>query len=232
MILIAGEGQLLVEIDQTDYRIALAQTEAALLKARANVLKAASDDKPAQNLNERGTVSERDLENAKASSDVAEADVMVAAVPLDATEKSLEDTKVYAPFEGRVSKPGFAVGDLYATGDTTQEKQLMEIVFLDPIYAIGRVDQSRYFDFIAARLKIEKRSGSIPPLELSMILPNGETYSHTSHFESWHNTATSTSGTIAARVLFDNPDGLLLPGENVTVHSEVITPVKAITVPQ
>lgn len=229
---VVEEGQLLVELDQTDYKIALAQAEAALLKARANALKAASDYERAQNLNERGTVSERDLEYAKANRDVADADVMVAIALLDSARKSLEDTKVYAPFSGRVSKPGFAVGDLYAPGDPTQEKQLMEIVSLDPIYAIGRVDQTKYFKFIATRLKIDERGGSIPPLELSLILPNGETYPYTGQFENWDNTATSTSGTIAARVLFDNPDGLLLPGENVTVHGEVLQPIEAITVPQ
>ena len=43
---------------------------------------------------------------------------------------------------------------------------------------------------------------------------------------------TSSSGTIAGRLLFDNPDGLLLPGQNVILRGHTIEPVEAPVIPQ
>jgi RND family efflux transporter MFP subunit len=124
------------------------------------------------------------------------------------------------------------VGDLFQPGDPTKPATVIEIVELDPIYAIGRVDQTNYFNFIARRLRLEERGFSIPPLEITLVLPGGKTFPHPGRFENWDNTAVASTGTIAARILVPNPDGLLLPGQNVTIRGELIEPVEAIMVPQ
>ncbi|SDI44924.1 efflux RND transporter periplasmic adaptor subunit [Alloyangia pacifica] len=226
------EGDLLVEMDETDFRIALAQAHAALKQAEASAIKADLDLDRATQLSRSNTVSQREVEYAQAQADVAQAQVDVASAQIAQAEENLADTKVYAPFSGRISAPQFAVGDLFAPGDPTQPGFIATLVSLDPIYAVGLVDQSNYFGFLAKRLEIEEAGGSIPPLELEAILPGGQVYPEKGTFENWDNTGAASTGTIAARVLFANPDGLLLPGQNVTIRGQVIEPIQAPLVPQ
>lgn len=229
---IVEKGDLLVEMDDTDYRIALAQAEANLKQAEATALKADLDLDRAEQLAAKNTVSAREVEYARAQSDVAHAQVDIAKAHIDQAKADLLDAKVYAPFDGRISAPEYAVGDLFAPGDPTQPGFIATIVSLDPIYATGLVDQAFYFSFLARRLPIEASGAEIPPLELEIILPGGAVYEHRGTFENWDNTAAASTGTIAGRVLFQNPDGVLLPGQNVTLRGQVIQPVEAPLVPQ
>ncbi|NDV49601.1 efflux RND transporter periplasmic adaptor subunit [Salipiger sp. PrR003] len=226
------EGDLLVEMDETHYRIALAQAHAALKQAEAAAIKADLDLDRATQLSQSNTVSQREVEYAQAQADVAQAQVDVASAQIAQAEEDLADTKVYAPFSGRISAPNYSVGDLFTVGDPTQPPYIATIVSLDPIYAVGLVDQSNYFGFLAKRLEIQEAGGSIPPLELEAILPGGEVYPEKGTFENWDNTGAASTGTIAARVLFPNPHGVLLPGQNVTIRGQVIEPIQAPLIPQ
>ncbi len=229
---IVEEGQLLLELEQTDYLIALAEAEANFKQAEANALKADLDLDRATRLFESDNVSQREVEYAQAQSDVAHAKMDIAAAQIDRAKEDLADTSVFAPFSGRISAPSYAVGDLYSPGDPTRPASIAEIVTLDPIYATGLVDQSNYFQFLARRLRIEEAGGSIPPLLLNITLPGGLKYPLQGRFENWDNTATASTGTIAARILFENPDGVLLPGQNVTITGQLIEAVEAVLVPQ
>lgn len=229
---IVQKGELLIEMDDLDYKIALAQAQANVKQAEANALKAELDLERAEKLSQSNTVSRREVEYAQVQGDVAHAQVDIARAQVAQAEANLADTKVYAPFTGRISATQYAVGDLFAPGDPTQPPYIANIVSLDPIYATGLVDQSNYFSFLARRAKIESAGRSIPPLELEIILPGGAVYNHKGTFENWDNMAVTSTGTIAGRVLFDNPDGVLLPGQNVTIRGQVIEAVEAPVVPQ
>ncbi|SFL33606.1 efflux RND transporter periplasmic adaptor subunit [Shimia haliotis] len=232
----AGEhvkaGDLLIELDKTDYKIALAEAEANLLQAQANSVKAVADFERAERLVSLETISERDLDFALANKNVAEAQVKIAEARLQRARKNLDDTVVKAPFDGRISAAKYAKGDLFQPGDPTQPGAVAELVSLDPIYATGLVDQANYFQFLARRLNLENAGVSIPPLEIELVLPGGTTYPLTGVFENWDNTAIASTGTIAGRVIFENPKGVLLPGENVTVRGSLIEAVDAMLVPQ
>jgi RND family efflux transporter MFP subunit len=229
---IVEKGDLLVEMDQSDYLIALAEAEANLKQAQAEALQIDLDLDRAQKLAQSNTVSQREVEYAEAKSEVAHAKVAIAKARIDQARKDLEDTKVYAPFGGRISAPAYSVGDLYTPGDPTRPAPIAEIVSLDPIYAVGLVDQSNYFTFLSRRLKLEEQGVPIPPLTVHIILPGGVEYPLPGTFENWDNTAVPGTGTIAARVLFPNPDGILLPGENVILRGQVIEAIEAPLIPQ
>ncbi|MGB5486487.1 MAG: efflux RND transporter periplasmic adaptor subunit, partial [Lysobacterales bacterium] len=72
----------------------------------------------------------------------------------------------------------------------------------------------------------------IPQLALTLELAGNQEYPYSGTFESWDNTSVSSMGTITARLQFPNPDGLLLPGQNVLVKGESIDAVDRIIVPQ
>ena len=229
---IVKKGQLLVELDETEFQIAIAEAEANLKQAEANAVKSDADLERAIQLLERQTISQRDLDFARATAEVARAQVQIARARLDLARKDLAETKVEAPFGGRVGAPEYAVGDLFSPGDPTQAPEIATLVALDPIYATGLVDQANYFNFLARRLRLEEAGHSIPPLEISVILPGGAIYPAPGRFENWDNTAAPSTGTIAARVLFPNPEGVLLPGQNITIRGQIVEAVETVLIPQ
>ncbi|WP_238371475.1 efflux RND transporter periplasmic adaptor subunit [Heliomarina baculiformis] len=229
---VVGKGDLLAELDTTDFDIAVAEAEANLKETKANALKVSLDLDRAQRLVASNTVSRRELEYVEAQADVSDAELSIAESKLERAKNDLKETRINAPFAGRISAPNYSVGDIIGPSDPTLPAPLAEIVSLDPIYAVGAVDQANYFEFLARRLELTERGASIPPLELHIILPGGSVYLHTGTFENWDNTATASTGTISARIVFPNPDGTLLPGENVTIRGAVIDPISAPLVPQ
>jgi RND family efflux transporter MFP subunit len=85
-----NKGQLLARIDPRDYQIALEETKAKFDKAQ-------SDFRRYQNLYEREAVPLSDLEYYRAMRDVAKA-------KLDKSQADMEDTRLTAPFSGRIGE--------------------------------------------------------------------------------------------------------------------------------
>ncbi len=226
------EGDLLVEFDDTEARIAVQSAEAALEVARATAQKAANNWKRAQELRPAGNVSEQMFDEARAADASARAEVARAEAALAQAQTDLGYTKLYASFSGKISRPNYAVGDFFNGNSPTQPAPLFQLVQLDPIYATGSVELARYVNFMLVRQQMSEEGVEIPELTVQLELPGGHRYPHEGTFEGWDNTSTATSGTIAGRIRFPNPDGLLLPGQNVVLKGQTVTPVEAPVIPQ
>jgi len=226
------QGDLLVELDDIDFRIALAEAKAMLTRAKAHEKATLDDYERRQALFEKNTISAAELERVNEQLEIARADVHIHEARLERAEKQLSDTRVLAPFDGRISAAKYAVGDLFRPGDPTQPPNIATIVATDPVYAVGILDQGNYFNFVARKMRLESKGKTIPPIKIKIELPGGVIYSHEGTFENWDNTAVASTGTIAARISFPNPDGVLVPGENVSIIGSVIEPIEAILIPQ
>lgn len=223
------KGDLLVELDDADYQVRIAEVEAAIAQAKAGAAEADANFERAKKLKPKGYISLKDFDAAKARSISGQAQIKQADAKLQRAKLDLEHTRIYAPFSGKISAANYAVGDYVAP---TSPRPLYELVKLDPVYAIASVNMKLYENFVLKRAKLKEQGKEIPPLELSIRLSNGQEYAHKGNFENWDNIATGSSGTIAGRALFPNPEGLLLPGHSVTLVGRVITAVEAIMVPQ
>ncbi|MCE7027545.1 efflux RND transporter periplasmic adaptor subunit [Jiella avicenniae] len=67
---------------------------------------------------------------------------------------------------------------------------------------------------------------------LSLVLPNGSNYRPTGAFDFVDNTVSATTGTIETRIRFPNPEGYLLPNENVTLVTTQKAPPRLPVIPQ
>jgi RND family efflux transporter MFP subunit len=105
-------------------------------------------------------------------------------------------------------------------------------VQLDPIYVTAKVALVLYNDFVLLRSELKTKGIDIPELELFVQLAGNRSYPHSGIFENWAHSSDDTSGTIAGRALFPNPDGLLLPGQNVTLGGRAARAVTRIMIPQ
>jgi RND family efflux transporter MFP subunit len=225
---IVEKGQLLMELDPASYQARLDAAEAELQSAKANAEQAETNWQRAEGLKPKGYISALDFDKARATRDVAMANVAKAAAQLEQARLDMEHTQIKAPFSGRISKPRFAVGDYV----TPAGPALFELVQLDPIYATASVGLENYNNYVILRTEMERKGMDLPEIELTLELVGGLQYPHTGKFENWSHSSSQSSGMITGRALFPNPDGLLLPGQNVTLVGKAMQKSERTMVPQ
>jgi RND family efflux transporter MFP subunit len=151
-------GQVVAELDNDEYVQAVAQAEADLLVARANLSEAKSaleiakrEFKRTESLSERGIVSGSDFDTAKQNQLAKQAQLEVAAAQVTKAESSLETanirlgyTKVTAGWTG--GDENRIVAERYVDeGQTVAANEpLLSIVELDPIVGVVFVNERDY----------------------------------------------------------------------------------------
>ncbi|GAB3276381.1 efflux RND transporter periplasmic adaptor subunit [Parahaliea aestuarii] len=223
------EAQLLVELDPADFKANLAAARAALQSAEASVRQAEANWERAESLLPKGYISRLDYDSARASVESARAEVAEAEASLEQHELDLERTRILAPFSGRISPPGHAVGDLVSQ---LSVNALFELSQLDPIYVTGSVEQGTYNRFALLAQKLQAQGSELPQIKVTLELPGGEPYPHEGVFQAWDHSASAAPGMIIGRTEFPNPDGILLPGQNVTLHGHALRSVTGAFIPQ
>lgn len=226
---LVSEGQLLVELDDALMLAELESTEAELKSSEASVSQAEANWKRAQELQPQGYISASDYDSAKATVEVSRSAVEKAKAALSRARLNLEYTQIHAPFSGRISKPGHAVGDLVSS---LTIEPLFELVQLDPIYVKASVELGVYNRFAMLRQRFENEGEAVPEVKVEVQLAGDIEYPHRGVFVSWDHASSGSQGTIAGRARFDNPDGLLLPGQNVILNGRAIEAIERIFVPQ
>ena len=111
-----NKGDVLVELDDRDYRTALAVADAQLLGAEAAVELATETYDRNKNLYSKNGVSEAVLKQAFAAQAQANAQLDTATAQVERAQRDLERTKIVAPFDGRVRVRNVGVGQLVGGG--------------------------------------------------------------------------------------------------------------------
>jgi RND family efflux transporter MFP subunit len=109
-------GQLLAEIDPEDYRLQLEQAEAALTRARAEARNAAANFDRVRQLYETNNASPNQLDQARAGSESAAAQVQSAENRRDAARLQLSYTRLTAPAAGQVAEVDVEVNENVSAG--------------------------------------------------------------------------------------------------------------------
>jgi RND family efflux transporter MFP subunit len=223
------QGQLLVELDDAKFQAELKSNEAELQSTKAGVLQAESNWARAEDLMPKGYISALDYDKTKAAVETSRASVARAEAELVSAQLRVERTTIEAPFAGRISKPGHAVGDQVGPLSLTP---LFDLAQLDPIYVTASVELGIYNRFTMLRQQLESDGVDVPELKVTLELTGAGEYPYPGVFEAWDHASGSSRGMIAARILFPNPDGMLLPGQTVTARGRAIKAIDRIFVPQ
>jgi RND family efflux transporter MFP subunit len=109
-------GQLLAEIDPEDYRLQLEQAEAALSRARAEARNAAANFDRVRQLYESNNASPNQLDQARAGSESADAQVRSAENRRDASRLQLSYARLTAPAAGQVAEVDVEVNENVSAG--------------------------------------------------------------------------------------------------------------------
>ena len=105
-----AKGDVLVELEANDYRIALAVAEARLLGAKATLQLATLDHERNLKLLRDKLISDAAADQTSAVRSQAAADVDSATAQVDRAKRDLDRTKIRAPFDGRVRHKAVGLG--------------------------------------------------------------------------------------------------------------------------
>lgn len=219
-------GELLYRIEQAPYRASVNEARAKVASAAAALTKA---EQYLQRLKavRSGGVSATDLDAAVSDQLQARAQLQEAKASLEQAELDLGYTVIKAPIGGRIGRTAFTRGNLVGPDSGA----LARIVQMDPIRVVYSVSENDYCTVKMTHKNISREELNrklVPRLRLS----NGDLYPVAGALSFADNQVDAGTGTIAVRAEFDNPDGILLPGQYVTVQISLSEPRRLPVVPQ
>ncbi len=110
------KGDVLVEIDPSDFQVALAQAKANLAKDKATKVQAELNEKRALDLFSRKVISTQERDTNVATAESSRASVQADEAAVEQTELNLGHSKIKAPVDGYVTKEAVATGDYVQVG--------------------------------------------------------------------------------------------------------------------
>jgi membrane fusion protein (multidrug efflux system) len=222
-------GQRLYKIDPAPYIAQLNSAKATLAKAQANLVSVTAQANRYKVLVAANAVSKQDYDNAVASEGQAAADVASGKAAVDTAQINLGYTDVVSPVTGQVGisqvTPGAYVQASAATLMSTVQQ-------LDPMYV--DLTQSS-LDGLKLRREVQEgrlKTSGPAAAKVTLILEDGRTYSEKGKLQFSDVTVDQGTGSVTVRALFNNRDGVLLPGMFVRARIEEGTNDDAILVPQ
>jgi len=219
------KGQLLYSIDAQLYNANYEQAVANLKVQEANLAKAQKDADRYHELAKNDAVAKQLVDNAEAALEVAKKQTEAARANISGVQTSVRYTKVYAPFSGLIGisqvKPGTAV----VAGQT-----LLNTISSDDELAVDfNIDQKEIYEM--TKLINQKGKDSVFTLSFS-----NDNYPHPGKLAFLDRAVDPQTGTIKARLIFPNKEGLLRAGMNGTVRvknnsgqKSLLIPYKAVT---
>ena len=208
---IVKAGDVLFVIDQRPYQIAVDSARADLARAQAQAVVSARDFARAQEMTQGRTITIRDVDQRKASHEIAKAQVFSAEAALRNAELNLEWTQVRAPISGRVSDRRVDPGNL-VQGGQADATLLTTIVTLDPIHFVFDASEADYIRYARLAANDQKRSSREFKNPVSVRLADEAEWKHTGVMDFIDNQINRRSGTIRGRAILDNKDLFLTPG--------------------
>ena len=221
-------GDALYQIDPARYQAVFDQAKAALAMAQANLpALRARVERYTRALAERA-VSPQAYDEAVAALKQGEATIDVRAAEMESTPIDLSYTPITAPISGRIGKSNITVGALVTAH---QPAPLATIQQFDPIYVDVTQSSAELL-----RLKRNLETGALiangDQRTARLLLEDGTPYPLEGTLQFRDITVDPTTGSFTLRIVFPNPEHLLLPGMFVRAIVQEGTAQQAILVPQ
>jgi membrane fusion protein (multidrug efflux system) len=221
-------GDSLFTIDPAPFRAAAARAEADVASAQARLAQAQRTSARLKPLYEARATSQKEYDDSVSAEQIAAADVKAAQARLTEARLDLEYTRVEAPISGITGRALQSEGSLVQA----QQTLLTTISQLDPIYVIFSFTESEHLKFTRAvadgRLSLPKDG----KFDVKVKLADGTIYARAGKVNFTDVRVNPQTGTIEARALMPNPQGLLRPGQFARVQLSGGVRTGALAVPQ
>ena len=225
------EGDLLFTIDKRPFQNAVAQARANLTQAKSNLAYTESDLKRGQSLVRDKTITEQTFEQRSQAFRNAQASVSANEAAVRQAELDLEFTELRAPINGRIGDRRVSPGNLVTGGNGGSTTLLATIVSTNPIHFEFTFDEASYlrYERLAKTGRDVASRGAGVQVALKLIDEND--FDHKGRMDFVDNVIDRSTGTIRARALFENPNGVFTPGMFARVRVPASPPYEALLLP-
>lgn len=222
-------GQELFLIDPAPYKVALEQAKGALAQEQARFNKARADRDRIIPLFKRQVVSRKDYDDTIANYEAAIASRQAAQATVKEAELNLSYTQVTAPIDGMASKSSQSEGSLISTN--ANSSLLTTITQYNPLYVNFSYSEQDRLNFETSVRKGLIKAKDTTNWRTHIRLADGSVYPRAGKLNFSDNRVDPQTGTIRARAIFDNKEGVLLPGQFVRLTIDLGIRKNAIVVP-
>jgi RND family efflux transporter MFP subunit len=219
------KGQLLFQLNGTEYQVEVDRAQASLESAQAEAQSAEVEMERVKLLVDKNVISPSESKLAKAKMATARANIDGAKAALNKARFHVSLTSIRAPFDGIINRLPFKQGSLIEQGAL-----LTTISDLREMYAYFNVSEKEYLAFIKKRRDPNKTTVR----EVELLLADDSHYPYKGKIQTTETVFEGNSGTIAFRASFPNPARLLRHGAtgkirlSNDVDDAVLVPQKAV----
>jgi membrane fusion protein, multidrug efflux system len=220
------KGALLYIIDDAQYQTRVDRAASDLAAAQTELVRAQNELNRVQPLVELNALSRKDLDNAIAASEAAQAQVRAAEAGLSNARIEYGYTRVYAPFDGIVGISNVRVGDYVSRMGTSSV--LTTISSIGSMRVRFQISEREYLRVA----KLSRETLNKTRQHIQLILADNTVYPQEGEVNFANREIDPKTGTLTIEALFPNPDGLLRPGLFVKVRALLDTYPDAVVIPQ
>jgi membrane fusion protein, multidrug efflux system len=213
-------GDVLFLLDSRAAEAQVAQADAQLARDRAQLVNAKRDVDRFAPLVAKDFVSHQQYDTATTTARALEATVKADEAALENAQVLLTYYTITAPMDSRIGTIGLKAGNNVKANDVP----LAILNQIKPIWVAFSLAQS---DFPAVRAAMAKGD-----VEVDAAPPGDAGPPEKGHVEFFENAIDATTGTIAMKAVFDNPQERLWPGEFVNVSVMIGVEQDVLIVPQ
>lgn len=207
---VVSKGDLLFKIDPRPFEAELEAAKADLANAAAALQNAKSEDERGRRLLAREALSKEEADRRTSARRQAEAASSAAKARVRQAELNLEFSEIRAPVSGRVSDNFVSDGNLIV-GGPQNGTLLTTIVSADPIYFEFTASEADYLKY--QRLgKPGENAGLEDGAPAFVKLLDESGFVREGAIDFVDNRLDPSTGTMRGRAIFENPDGVLVPG--------------------
>jgi RND family efflux transporter MFP subunit len=225
------KGDLLFTIDRRPFETSLAQAQASLEQAKANLAFTDADLKRAQNVAVGTVITQQTLDQRTQAKRVAQANVAAQEQAVRQASLDLEFTELRAPVDGRIGDRRVSIGNL-VTGGTAGTTLLATIESVDPIRFEFTLDETSYLRYARAAKDRADAADRGLTLPVSLKLIDEPSFTHAGMLDFVDNAVNRQTGTIRARAVFANPDRTFTPGMFARLQMAAAAPADTLLVPE
>ena len=201
-------GQLLFSIDDREYRAAVDSARANVARAQSRVTLATTELARSERLVAEQATSQGEVDQRRGELQQAQADLSAMQAALTQAELNLSFTRIVAPIDGRAGAALVKPGNLVSPGSTL----LSSVVSLDPIYVTFDSDEQVYLKYQSVLQKGQQQTSHAVKHPVQVGLANEQGFPYQGELEFIDNQLNAGTGTIRAKALLKNSDGVFTPG--------------------
>lgn len=205
------KGDVLFIIDQRPFKIALNDAKARFDQAKSEVQIAEDNFKRVQPLKVSGAVSLEEYDRRQQAVAIAKARQGVAQAAVDNANLNLRFTRVTAPISGRIGRDLVNSGNLIS-GGSANSTLLTTIVSISPIHFYFNGSEADLLKYLRLDQNDERSSSRNASNPVFLKLIDESEFLHKGFMDFVDNQIDRSTGSIEARAVFSNEEGLLEPG--------------------